>query len=325
MSTLVRMILAALLLWVAGPAVADEGRKLPRIGLAIPVDAATDAPYQKAFREGLRELGYVDGKNVSLIVRYGNGDPERYREVIQELVALRVDVLCGEARELREATTTIPIVSPTMDWGDPVKSGLVASLARPGGNLTGPSSQRHDIDPKLLQLTKELRPDAKRICLVFDGRPQLNLADYANNDFRGFARKVGLSVRTIPILALDDARRVPQIIDQERPQAILVWLSPLTSQQRQVLLGPVATRLPVIGDLPGFAEAGAVVTYSVDWIDTFRRTATYVDKILKGAKPGDLPIEQPTKFKMVVNLKAAEALSIRVPESILVQADEVIR
>jgi putative ABC transport system substrate-binding protein len=298
---------------------------MPRIGLAIPVDRATDAPYQNAFREGLRELGYVDGKNVSLMVRYANGDPAKYRELIQELIAMRVDVLRGEARELREATKTIPIVSPTMDWGDPVRSGLVASLARPGGNLTGPSSQRHDIDPKLLQLTKELRPAAKRICLVFDARPELNLPDYANNDFRGFAREVGLSVRTIPILTLEDAHRVPRIIDQERPQAILVWVSPLIAQQRQILLGPVASRIPVIGNFSGFAAGGAVLTYSVDLIDRFRLSAAYVAKILRGAKPGDLPIEQPTKFRMVVNLKAAETLGIKVPESILVQADEVIR
>jgi putative tryptophan/tyrosine transport system substrate-binding protein len=129
-----RTILSALVLTGANPALADEGRKLPTVGLAIPVDAASDAPYQKAFRDGLRDFGYVDGENVTLVVRYSNGDPAKYRDLIRELIALRVDVLWGEARELTEATTTIPIVSPTMDWGDPVRTGLVASLARPGGN-----------------------------------------------------------------------------------------------------------------------------------------------------------------------------------------------
>jgi putative ABC transport system substrate-binding protein len=262
---------------------------------------------------------------VTLIVRYSNGDPAKYREIIRELIALRVDVLFGQARELKEATTTIPIVSPTMDFGDPVRTGLVASLARPGGNLTGPSSQRHDIDPKLLQLTKELVPGLKRLCLLFDGRRERSLVDYANNEFRALARDVGVSVRTIPIRTLDDIRAVPRTIDRERPQAVMIWASPVTYQHRHTLIGPVAHRLPVIGDLHLLAEAGAVLSYSVDWLDMFRRSAAYVVKILKGAKPADLPIEQPTKFKVVVNLKTAKALGIKVPESILVRADELIR
>ena len=322
---LVRTILAALLLTGAHPAFADEDRKLPTIGLAIPVDAASDAPYQKAFRDGLRDLGYVDGKNVTLIVRYSDGDPAKYREVIRELIALRVDVLWGEARELKEATTTIPIVSPTMDWGDPVRTGLVASLARPGGNLTGPSSQRNDIDPKLLEFTKELLPGLKRLCLLFDGRRERNLVDYANNEFRALAHDIGVSVCMIPIREPDDLRAVPTIIDRERPQAVVIWNSPFVFQHSHTLIGAVRHRLPVVDDIHRSAEAGAVLTYSADWLDMFRRSAAYVDKILKGAKPGDLPIEQPTKFDLVVNLKTARALGIKVPESILVRANEIIR
>jgi putative tryptophan/tyrosine transport system substrate-binding protein len=322
---LVRSILAALVLTGTHPALADEDRKLPTIGLAIPVDAASDAPFQKAFRDGLRDLGYAEGKNVTLVVRYANGDPAKYREIVRELIALRVDILWGEALELKEATTTIPIVSPTMDWGDPVRTGLVASLARPGGNLTGPSSQRNDIDPKLLQFTKELRPGLKHLCLVFDGRPERNLADYANREFRALARDIGVSVCMIPIRTLDDIRAVPRTIDREQPQAVMIWVSPFIFQHRHTLIGAVAHRLLVVDDIQNSAEAGAVLTYSVDWLDMFRRSAAYVDKILKGAKPGDLPIEQPTKFTLVVNLKTAKALGIKVPESILVRADEIIR
>ena len=149
----VRTILAVLTLTGGHLASADETPKLPTIGLAIPVDAATDAPFQKAFRDGLGDLGYVDGRNVTLIVRYSNGDPARLREIVRELIALRVDVLWGDARALKEATATIPIVSPSL-FGDPVKTGLVASLARPGGNVTGLTNQRYDTDPKLLELTK---------------------------------------------------------------------------------------------------------------------------------------------------------------------------
>jgi len=320
-----RTIFSALLLAVASAAFADEGRKLPTIGLAIPVDAASDAPYQKAFRDGLRDFGYVDGENVSLVVRYSNGDPAKYRDLIRELIALRVDVLWGEARELTEATTTIPIVSPTMDWGDPVRTGLVASLARPGGNLTGPSSQRNDIDPKLLQFTKELLPGLKRLCLLFDGRRERNLLEYAENEFRALAHEVGVNVCLIPIRTLDDILAVPRIIDRERPQAIVIWNSPFLFQHSNTLIGTVGHRLPVIDDIHRSAEAGAVLTYSADWPAMFRRSAAYVDKILKGAKPGDLPIEQPTKFDLIVNLKTAKALGITVPQSILLRADEVIK
>ena len=322
---LVWTVLAAAVLAGLHLAHADEGRRLPTIGLAIPVDAAADAPFQKALRDGLRDLGYVDGKNVTLIVRYSDGDPVKYREVIRELIALRVDVLWGEARELTEATTTIPIVSPTMDWGDPVRTGLVASLARPGGNLTGPSTQRNDIDPKLLQLTKELLPRLRRLCLVFDGRPERNLVDYANTEFRALARDLGVSLCMIPVRTPDDIRAVPRTLDREQPQAVVIWNSPLVYQHHQMLIGAMAPRLPVIADVHRSAEAGALLTYAADWLVMFRRSAAYVDKILKGAKPGDLPIEQPTKFNLVVNLRTAKALRIRVPESILLSADEVLQ
>jgi putative ABC transport system substrate-binding protein len=319
----VRTILAALLLTGAHLASADEGRKLPTIGLAIPVDPATDAPYQKAFRDGLQDLGYVDGKNVTLIVRYSNGDPAKLREIIRELIALKVDVLTGDAPSLKEATTTIPIVSPTMS--DPVRTGLVASLARPGGNVTGLSSQRYDTDPKLLELTKELLPSLKRLCLLFDDTREHNLVNYINTEFRALARDVGVSVRMIPVRTLDDIRAAPRVINQEQPQAVLIWASAGIYQHRHTLIGAMAHRLPVIGEGRELAEAGAALTYSVDWLDMFRRSAAYVDKILKGAKPADLPIEQPTKFKLVVNLKTVKALGIKVPESILVRADEIIR
>ena len=323
--TLTRILLAVLVLSAVHFASADENRRLPAIGLAIPVDPGSDAPYQNAFRDGLRELGYVDGKNVTLIVRYSGGDPVKYREIIRELIALRVDVLWGEARELKEATTTIPIVSPTMGFGDPVRLGLVESLARPGGNLTGPSTQRHDVDPKLLQLTKELLPELKRLCLLYDGRPERNLRAYAEKEFRPLAREFGVSVCMIPIRNQDDVEAVPRIIDQQRPQAVMFWISEFMYQHHRALIAPIAHRMPVIGDLREVAVAGAVLVYSVDRVHMFRRSAVYVDKILKGAKPGDLPIEQPTKFKLVLNLKTAHALGIKVPESILVLADEIIR
>ena len=318
----VRTVLAALVLTGAHSVFADEGRRLPTIGLAIPVDAATDAPYQKAFRDGLRDLGYVDGKNVTLIVRYSNGDPAKLRKLIQELIALRVDVLWGEAPVLKQATTTIPIVSATM--GDPVKTGLVASLARPGGNLTGVSKQSYDIWPKQLELARELVPNLRRLCFLFDENAEPDALTSAN-EVSALARGAGMTVCTFPVSSLDDLRTALGAIWKERPQLLIVWSSPLMTQHRRMIIDSVAHRLPVITDGQNFAEAGALLTYSVDWLDMFRRSATYVDKILKGAKPGDLPIEQPTKFNLVVNLKTAKALGIKVPESILVRANETIR
>lgn len=302
---------------------ADQGQKLPTIGMVIPVDPSADAPFQKAFREGLRDLGYVDGQNVTIVARYANGDPTKLPMLVKEVIGLHVDVLVGDAPVLKPATTTIPIVSPTM--GDPVKTGLVASLARPGGNLTGVSWQMYDVLAKELQLARELIPNLSRICLLFDENDEPNVVAYANTEFRALARELGMSVRLMPVGTLDDIRAGLRTIDKERPQALIVLDTPLIFQHRHLIVGSVARRLPVISQGRDYAEAGALLSYSIDWLDMFRRSAAYVVKILKGAKPGDLPIEQPTKFELIVNLKSAKALRIKVPESILQRADEVIR
>ena len=193
------------------------------------------------------------------------------------------------------------------------------------GRFTGLSAQSYEAAPKLLELTKELIPNLKRLVLLFDDSREPNLANYINDEFRALARCIGVNVRSIPVRTLEDIRGLPRTVDQERPQAVMIWASAFTYQNRIALIGPVAHRLPVIADGPQLAEAGAVLTYSVDWLDMFRRSAVYVDKILRGAKPADLPIEQPTKFKLVVNLKAAKTLGIRVPDPMLAGADELIR
>lgn len=316
------LVVAGMLMTVSLVA-ADEDKKLPTVGMSIPVDRTTDAPFGKAFREGLQEAGFIDGKNVKLIPRYADGDPKRMHEQIRELIELNVDVLTGDAQQLKEATTTIPIVSPTMS--DPVKTGLVASLARPGGNVTGLSSQRYDLDPKLLELAIELIPKLKRLCVLFDDAREPNLAAYAESEFRAIARDRGVTICTIPARTVQDIQAVPKAIAAERPHAAIVWASAFIYQQRRMLIGPIAHRVPVIGEGQELAEAGAVISYAVDWPDMFRRSGAYVARILKGAKPADLPIEQPRKFKLVVNLKMARQLDIKVPESILVRADEVIQ
>ena len=325
-TAVIRLVVQGLLITsvAIGPTLssADEARKLPTIGWCAPVDSATDVPYQTAFRNGLRDLGYVDGENVRLIVRYANGDRTKFRANIRELIALPVDILMTDAPAGVEATKTIPMVSLTMS--DPVKTGLVASLARPGGNLTGLSAQSYDIWPKQLELARELVPNLKRVSFLFDTSEEPHALTYAH-EFSELARGTGITVRTLPIASLEDLRGALKTVRKERPQVLIVWTSPLMVQHRRTIIDSVAHRLPVISDARLLGENGAVLTYSVDWLDMFRRGAPYIDKILKGAKPGDLPVEQPNKFKLILNLRTAKALGIKVPESILARADEIIR
>jgi putative ABC transport system substrate-binding protein len=321
-----RLMICALLLvsmaMSARPTFAEEGRRLPTIGGAIPVDQATDAPYQGALRDGLRQLGYVDGMNIKFIPRYANGDPAKLRAIIKELIDLRVDVLVGDARLLKEATTTIPIVSPTM--GDPVRTGLVASLAHPGGNLTGLSAQSYDLWAKQLELAKELVPRLTRIGFLFDTNDEPDALN-RSSEFSELARREGMSTVSLPVGSYSELEAALKTIQKERPQVLVIWSSPLLTQYRGTIIKAVGHQLPIISDGRFFAEAGALLTYSVDWPDLFRRSAKYIDKILKGAKPGDLPIEQPTKFELVLNLQTAKALRMKMPESVLVRADKIIR
>jgi len=321
------LLVAVFLLTYAHVSSADEVRKLPKIGIAVPVDPVTDVPYNTAYREGLRAQGYVDGENVILIMRYANGDPAKYPGIIQELIALNVDILSGEAAALKKATTTIPIVSATMD--DPVKTGLVASLAHPGGNLTGVSAQAFDIWPKHLELARELVPDLKHLCVLlhvdqFSMGAAPDELSYQEG-FVSLARSVGVEVSAFPVASYDDILAALGNIRQRCTEALIVRSSPLMLEHRGTVMDAVAHRLPVIGDGKFSAEAGPLLSYSVDYLDSFRRSTVYMVKILNGAKPGDLPIEQPTKFKLVVNMKIARELRLTIPESIMVRADQVIQ
>ena len=311
----------------AQPVFPDEGAKLPKIGIAVPVDPVTDVPYNTAYRDGLREQGYVDGENVILIMRYANGDPAKYPLIIQGLIALDVDILVGEAAALKKATTTIPIVSATMD--DPVKTGLVASLAHPGGNLTGISAQAFDIWPKHLELARELVPNLKHLCILLH-QEQFSMGAAPGEpsyeeSFETLARSVGVRVSAFPVASYDDILGALRDIRQSCSEALIVRSSPLMLEHRGTIMDAVARKLPVIGDGKFSAEAGPLLSYSVDYLDSFRRSTVYMVKILNGAKPGDLPIEQPTKFKLVVNMKVARELGLTIPESIMVRADQVIQ
>jgi len=208
---------------------------------------------------------------------------------------------------------------------DPVKTGLVASLARPGGNLTGVSAQSFDIVPKQLELAKELVPGIKRICIMFDEHGDPDMRTFVRSELPTVAARAGASVCPIPVASFRDIQAARRIIRRQRPQAMMVWATSLITQYREAIVHDVVKGIPVFSEGLELAKAGALFTYSVDDHYLFERSAVYIDKILKGAKPGDLPIEQPTKFILVINLKTAERLSIRVPDSILSRADQIIR
>ncbi len=319
------IILTVLLAIGAGFADAADARKLPRIGLVFGSNPSSAKPFDEAFRQGLRSLGYVDGETVTILPRYALGDAARFPALLSELIALNVDVLFVAHTAIpaaMELTKTIPIVAPTMD--DPVNAGYVASFARPGGNLTGGSVLGVETDSKRLELAMEVVPGLRRAGLMFEAADAQTAAQ-ANN-FRTLAQGVGVTLHPVGVRNLDEIETALKAMKRNRPQALILILSPFTLLHHgRIIAGSTSYKVPVISENREFAEAGVLLTYSTDYHEMWKRSAVYVDKILKGAKPGDLPIEQPTKFELIVNLKTAKALGIKVPESILLRADEIIR
>ena len=305
---------------------ADEAGKLPRIGLIVGADPVQGKRYVEAFRRGLRELGYVDGTSVIVLTRYASGDHTRYPVLLSELIGLRVDVLVvttGAVRPAQEATKTIPIVCPALG-SDPVGEGLVSSLARPGTNITGLYSMGPETDSKRLQLTREIVPALKRAALLFEATDSGWINDA--RALRSLANSVGVSFTNYGVRNLAEMQSAFAKIDKKRIEALIVFNAPLTNVYQEAVINYATThRVPVIGEGKDWAEAGALLTYSADYVDMYRQSAAYVHKILGGAKPGELPIAQPTKFELFINLKSAKRLGITVPQSVLVRADEVIR
>jgi putative ABC transport system substrate-binding protein len=302
---------------------ADPAVKVPTIGQVWFGTATTAEPYKAAFQEGLHGLGYREGKDVRIVARYAHGDAAQLASLVNEMVTLDVDVMLvshAAVPTAMKATKTIPIICATM--ADPVEEGFVESLARPGGNLTGLSNQAFDADAKRLDLAMELVPNLKRVGLLVDaGMPSHE--DVSN--LRRLTDKARVKLQVFHAKTLEEIEVTLDAIDKDRPQALIVFASPLFDVHRERIFGFTSTRLPVVSEGVEFSEAGALLTYSASWKDMFRRSAAYADRILKGAKPGDLPIEQPTKFNLTVNLKSAQAIRLKVPNSILLRADRIIR
>ena len=306
-------------------AVADtEAQPNPhrRIGFLNPASPVSMGPMHEAFRQGLRELGWTEGQTVTIEYRWAHGDAQRVPALAAELVQLKVDVIVTTGthpiRVVKETTSTIPVVFVVLV--DPVATGLVTSFARPGGNLTGLASQFEDLITKQPQLLKEALPAVSRIALLH--RPETpGLLSAAENA----ARDVGFSVRAFKVSDVPQYENALKAAQRERCGAILVLPSPIFSSQRGQLIELAAKyRLPAIYEFKEFVQDGGLMSYGPNMTRMFRSAAGYVDRILRGARPGDLPIERPTTFELAINLKTAKTLGLTIPPSVLGRADQLI-
>jgi putative ABC transport system substrate-binding protein len=304
---------------------AQPAQHVPRIGFLSGGSPAATAARVEAFRQGLRELGYVEGHNLVIEWRYAEGQLERLPTLAAELVRLAVDVIVtaapGPTRATKAATATIPIVMAYDS--DPVGNGFVASLAHPGGNITGLSSLAPEISSKQLELLRELVPQLSHVAVLGMFDPL-----YASR-FHEIERAAGalqIQLHYLDVRSPPDMETAFQEARAGRADAVLVLASPLLESHRSEVAALAAThRLPTIYHVAEFVEAGGLLSYGVSFLDLYRRAAPYVDKILKGAKPADLPVEQPVKFELIINLKAAQALGITLSPSLLFQADRVVQ
>jgi putative tryptophan/tyrosine transport system substrate-binding protein len=301
---------------------AQQAGKLPTIGF-LGADASAFGPWTAAFVARLRELGWIEGSTIAIEYRWSQGRSERYAEIAAEFVRLKVDVIVtvGSAVPIvKQATTVIPIVFAV--GIDPVGSGLVASLAQPGGNVTGLSIQANDLAGKRLELLRELVPQLHRLAIMFNvgnAQPVLEMGET-----QAAARMLGLEVAPLVIQRAEDIAPAFQAL-KTRADALYVAVDQLIVANRaSIITSALGARLPTIFSTGDFVKAGALISYGPSYTERFRRAADYVDKILRGTKPGDLPVEQPTKFELVINLATAKALGLDVPPSLIHRADQVI-
>ncbi len=298
--------------------------KVHRIGF-LRTSAAPES-YLEAFRQGLKGLGYIEGKNIAFEYRWAGGKIDRLPALAAELVSLKVDIIVTDgtppALAARKASGTIPIVMASS--GDPVGTGLIASLARPGGNITGLTSLNAELSAKVLELLKEIIPRLTQVANL--GQADSPVDELAMKNMEAPARALGVKLIPFRFRGPDDYEGVFRAATKERAGALLVHGTPSTSpaDRKRIVELAAKNRLPAVYDTKDWADNGGLMSYGADRIDMYRRAATYADKILKGAKPADLPVEQPTRFELVINMKTAKALGIKIPNSILVQTTKVI-
>jgi ABC-type uncharacterized transport system substrate-binding protein len=321
-------ILAAALVASTHLAAAQQPKKVPRIGYLSSVDRPTDLPRAEGIRRGLRELGYIEGQNIAIEYRYAEGRPDREPGLAAELVRLKVDIIVVAAgdvtiRAAKNATKAIPIVM--MGLGDPVRAGHVESLARPGGNVTGLTNLSRELGGKRLELLKEAVPKLAHVAVLYEAnQPSLHeVKELLPAD----ARALKLTIQLWEIRAVDDFEKVFAELNKQRPDGLysLGAGRVIRPNRKRIAEFALKSRLPSVYSSREIVEAGGLMSYAADLSDGYRRVAIYVDKILKGAKPGDLPIEQPTKFELVINLKTANQIGVTIPQKVLARADKVIK
>ena len=313
---------------LGGTAITDaqQPKKVARIGFLASSSSERVKSRLSAFQQGLRELGYVEEKNVIIEYRSAEGKFERLPEIASELVRLKVDLLVVEgapaAHATKNATSIIPIVIGNA--ADPVGTGLVASLARPGGNITGLSDFNLGVVTKRLELLKEVVPSASRIAVLWNPTNPTNPLQLKETQVA--APGLGVTLLSLEAKGADDIERAFSAIRKERPAALIVIGDPMFgTQQKRITQLTIKSRLPAIYGAPESVDAGGLMSYGTNFADLFRRAATYADKILKGTKPADLPVEQPKKFEFIINLKAAKQIGLTIPPNVLVRADKVIK
>ena len=324
---IIGLLMASVLLTAAPAPHAQLSTKIPRIGYLTNSPLSASAKFARSFRQGLRDLGYIEGKNIVIDWRSGEQSRERQRVIAAEFVRIKVDIIVaigsGDIRAAKEATASIPIVM--VNGGDVIGSGFVASLAKPGGNITGLSTLRPELMGKRLELLKEILPKLSRVAVFMSSSGQ----DYAQvqNELDVAAGAMGIKLQYMNIQVTADFDRAFRDAAKARAEAALLRVSgPILGPQRKHVVDlAVKTRLPAMYESTEEVQAGGLISYGVSNTDLYRRAATYVDKILKGRTPADLPVEQPMKFEFIVNLKAAKQIGLTIPPNVLVRADRVIR
>jgi putative tryptophan/tyrosine transport system substrate-binding protein len=320
-------LLAASVLICLHPADAQQPAKIPRIAYLTGASLPSMPARIEAFRQGLRELGYVEGKNIFIEWRAAEEKLDRLPELAAELVRLKADIIVtagsSPTRAAKEATNTIPIVMAQDP--DPVGSGFVASLARPGGNITGLSALAPELNGKRLELLKETVPKLSRVAVFGTSTQPGNAQSLKEAEL--VAKAFGVKLQYLDVLSSKEIATAFRAATKGRADAVLMLLPArvASSQRTQMAELAVKSRLPAIYDRSEYVEAGGLMTYGVNFSDLDRRAATYVDKILKGAKPADLPVEQPIKFELIINLKAAKQIGLTIPPNVLARADKVIK
>jgi ABC-type uncharacterized transport system substrate-binding protein len=324
-NNIVIWLLGIFFLTTVSLAEAQQPKKVPRIGYLSAGSASSNLPRMEAFRQGLRDLGYIEGKNISIEYRFAEGEYARLPDLAVELVHLNVNVIVTNttiaAHRAKQATQMIPIVF--VNVGDSVSSGLVASLAHPGGNVTGLTNVNVELTGKQMELLKESIPGLTRVAVLLNAT---GTTAQSLRETQAAAQSFGVLLQIIEVRDPKDFNNAFSTIIRSHAGAVLVLPDPmLTDHRRRIAELATQSRLPIIHWNPDWPEAGGLMSYGPSNTDMHRRAATFVDKILKGAKPADLPVEQPMKFELVINLKTAKQIGLTIPPNVLARADKVIR